>query len=136
MKLFLGVSYNPLGCPFTPANNRPPRTLSVGTSAIGLVYLARAAASMGCTKLGSKPVTLRLYRSVRAPSNSYLRPRFIVSLGVTFQSSWTKKPQVVDCSAKSAARVTPLAEVGRPSRKAANDNPTLVTPFRSSFCLV
>ena len=46
----------------------------------------RAAAS------GSQPRTLRLSRSVGAPSYSQRRPRFSVSLLFTFQSSWMNTP--------------------------------------------
>ena len=73
MKLFLGVSYSPLGWPSTPANVRPPRTLKAltGTSGVGLsAYSARAAASIACTTLVSKPRTLWLSTSESGVSYS------------------------------------------------------------------
>jgi len=67
---------------------------------------------------------LRLKRSCKGVLKLIPQPGIQGQSRVTFQSSCTKKPQALDCSAKLAALVTADEEEGRPSSGAATDWPT------------
>src|SRR5262245_47289262 len=70
----------------------------------------------------SKPRFDRLKRSVVGNSNSWRKPRFTVSLGVTRQSSCTYHENIFDVEAAESFLLT-VPSVGRPYRKDASPWP-------------
>src|SRR5450759_1081178 len=107
------------------ANSGPPSTLNwlAGITSGFRAYAFCTCVAMGLGVVPSKPLMLRLYRSVLANSRSNRSPRFTDKLLLTRQSSCTNSARYLVWLVRRAL-ISKEPLVGIPKRKAARSCPT------------